>query len=100
MGVQEEMNGTAEDHQGNDGILLVSKSIIWDRNRGGGFSQHFNYKNQKENLKNIGALTGKFWRKPRVHLTFPFPLDNTIMQTRDFFQFLPKKFHFLNDLTI
>ena len=24
----EEMNGTAEDHQGNDGILLLSKSII------------------------------------------------------------------------
>ena len=33
----EEMNGTAEDHQGNDGILLLSKSIIWDRNRVGDF---------------------------------------------------------------
>ena len=33
----EEMNGTAEDHQGNDGILLLSKSIVWDRNRVGDF---------------------------------------------------------------
>lgn len=28
-----EMNGTAEYHQSNDGISLLSKSIIWDRNR-------------------------------------------------------------------
>lgn len=33
----EEMNGTAEYHQGNDGISLLSKSIIWDRNRAGDF---------------------------------------------------------------
>lgn len=33
----EAMNGTAEYHQGNDDISLLSKSIIWDRNRAGDF---------------------------------------------------------------
>lgn len=91
------MDGTAEYHQSNDCISLLSKSIIWDRNRARDFPGISIIRIRSKNVKRRGAVREKFWRETQRALNFPLSRQRRLTSPNSL-DVIFKTTAFLNDL--